>query len=321
MVGGKNSKKNMKWKDCIELTYNQLNRKGTYPHRAGFLKWMFLSKKIGYQFDYLMYGMLYLIYRENLAKKNDYVVAIVGKEGIGKTYFGSKICSVIDPEGFNIKKMCFTEEEVLSNFKNNKERNAMQIDEGGFTLFSREAMLPIHRDMIKLFMAIRKKCFFIVICCPSYRSLDTYIREHRVAMLIDVRKRGYYQAYVDIALTKVNQDLLKKQRISQIKVEMKYSWQGQFNDGLPPTITTEEYEEKKDMHINNFIEAVSDKVKTGEDFEMIPTSQVAEKLSLKPKTIVSFINKGLIKGKKIGRNWFIDKKTYNSIISKGIPSE
>jgi len=312
----------MVWKDCIDLTFNQLNSEGTFPHEREFKKWA-LDKdreKVGWLVDTITYGKMFLVWFNRLRKKNDYVIVIVGREGFGKTTLETQLCAIIDPH-FTLNRLCFTGEEVLNSFKNGNPLDAIGIDEGAFSLFSREAMVQTQRDMIKLIMAIRKKCFFIVICCPSYKDLDSYIRNHRVAMLFDIRERGKFQAYIGDALAYVNQFIQQKKRISEIKVDMKHSWYGSFRVNKPPTIDDDEYEKKKDTHIEGFIDKLQKNLKEEDSFDMLPITQVATKLRITTKTLRRYINKGTLNGKQIGNRWYITKSDYNKLISGKIPSD
>ncbi len=311
----------MEWPDVVDLIFEQCNRTGAMKkYEKEFKGWMLRLENYRNMFDALMYNKLFFIDREKLSKNNDYVIAVVGKEGEGKSTFAAQLCSVIDPDKFNVDHMCLTEIELFDNFLHNTPKQAMSIDEGAFMLFSRDAMTTLTKKTTKLFMTIRQKRLFITICIPSYKSLDKYIRQDRIGMLIDIRQKGDYQAYVGPALEKVNRDLHKVPKIGAIRVPMEFSWTGHWNKNMPPCVDVEKYDAKKTKHVDDFIKSLAKEFKEKSDIKMIPSNQAAEQLSLNHDTLTRYFREGKLKGQQVDRRWFMSKKLFDDILKNGIPA-
>ena len=217
-----------------------------------FIKWFMSKERLGWFFDDYMVVRLYLLWREKLTKNNDVVAIIVGREGSGKSTFATQMAAWMDDTMDN-SHICLARKEILQAWHDSKPGQAFITDEGGFLLFSRNAMIPKNKTLIQAFMILRQFCLFNIICCPSYKSIDSQVRNERVHLLIDVRKRGAYQAYFGKALDKVNRDLIKVKKIGYIRVEMEHSWLGNFNQFMPSCIDVPAYLEKKKSHGKGFL--------------------------------------------------------------------
>ena len=220
--------------------------------KEDFIRWFMSKESIGWLFDDFMVARLYVLYREKLDKNNDVVVIIVGREGSGKSTFATQLAAWIDPT-LNNDHICLSRKEILGAWHTSKPKQAFITDEGGFLLFSRNAMVPKNKTLIQAFMILRQFQLFNIICCPSYKSIDSQVRNERVHLLIDVRGRGSYQAYFGFALDKVNRDLIKVKKLAYIRVEMKHSWIGNFNRFMPRVIDVPAYLEKKRAHGIGFL--------------------------------------------------------------------
>ncbi len=69
----------------------------------------------------------------------DWVHAITGYEGLGKTTLGIQTCLEVDPD-FDLSKVCFTPKQYLNAVEVSRKRKAILYDEAGTGLFSREAI-------------------------------------------------------------------------------------------------------------------------------------------------------------------------------------
>ena|SRR3990167_4022566 len=300
-----------------EHYYSKLSPKIILPSEAKeFKEWIVEQKNVGYNFDYFMYGRLFLIQKLKLQKKNDYLIIVIGREGIGKSTLCSQLCAAID-HNFSLDKICVEPREVIHSFRICQPGSAIQVDEGALALFSREAMTLGSRNMVKILMTIRAKSFFIVIACPSYKDLDRYLREHRVAMLIDIRQRGEYIAFFDDAIRIINENLPNKKRISAITVPNGTFWQGSFRKDFPKTIDYSQYEAKKLIHIDSFLDSIEKDLDEEDSFKMIPAVDLAKQLHILPERMREFIKNKTINAVKVDRSWFIPKKEVDKLLQGG----
>ncbi len=302
------------WKEIVDKTAKELLSDGILSTKKvkDFKEWMSEREKIGICFDRYLIFQAYIICKM-LKKQNDFVVVVIGREGSGKTTFSTQLCSWVNPS-FSVERICLGSKETIQNLRATKTGDALQIDEGGLSFFSREAMTTMNRAMVKIFMTIRLKSLFCVVCIPDLKSIDKYVREHRMALLVRVIGRGSYCAYVDEAIRKINQDLPQKKQISAIKVPKQYFWHGYFNKEFPKTINEQDYIEKKAKHVDMFLadmEKVADESDTTQ--RMLSVSQLAKRIGITVDTLREHINSGKIKANKIGGQWYIPQTEVNRL--------
>jgi len=151
--------------------------------------------------------------RQIHAANLDWLHVCEGPEGSGKTCLALQICKHVDPSfdasrvGFNFQQI----NEVIDSLGADTKGKAILLDEGAESLFSRDAMKKDNRDFLKLFMRFRKLNLFVVLCIPSFLSLDRLLRSNRVKSLTTCEfdfdennnlKQGHFAAY---SLEKVKQ--------------------------------------------------------------------------------------------------------------------
>ncbi len=144
--------------------------------------------------------------RQIYAANIDWVHCCEGPEGSGKTTLALQICKHVDPSfdasrvGFNFAQI----NEVIDSLAGNTKGKAILLDEGAESLFSRDAMKKDNRDFLKLFMRFRKLNLFVVLCIPSFLTLDRLLRSNRVKSLTSCEfdfdehnnlKQGHFSAY------------------------------------------------------------------------------------------------------------------------------
>lgn len=306
--------RNMDWEGIVDKTYRECSP--LVDNESKFKKWMLEKEKLGRPFDSVLAGMCYRTAKK-LKQDNDKVVVIVGREGSGKSTLSSQICAYVDPD-FNISNVCFSELEFIQSLRSAVKGNAVSIDEGGLSLLSREAMTLGNRNMIKIFMTIRRKSLLCVICCPSYQDLDRYIRDHRVSLLINITSRGKYIAIHGSGLKKVNRDIGKTKSISAIQLPDGYFWNGYFNKSFPATVDYDAYLSKKDSHIDDSLAQMEEEASQREKSyvpKMIPSTKVARELGLTSEQLRYRIIRNTVSAKKIGNHWFVPKEEYERLIS------
>jgi hypothetical protein len=127
------------------------------------------------------------------------------------------------------------------------KRNALLIDEGGTSLFSRESLSGSNKDMVKTFMIQRMLMIHVVICIPNYWDLDVFIRTHRINTLILIKERGEYKCAMGKAIKIINQVGKRDRSKTLISITLPYGsfFEGCCSDSFPNTIDKGEYTDKK----------------------------------------------------------------------------
>lgn len=301
------------WDEIVSLVEEKVSSAVRY--KGKFREWFKSKENIGYLFDYFLVARAYnIVYA--LHEDRDHFCVIAGREGDGKSTLGIQLCSYIDPY-FNPSRICFTPLEFIWALKKAEKGQAILIDEGGMTLFSREAMSLTNRMFTKSFMIMRQKNLFVCICIPNFFLLDTYIRNHRVNTLIKILERGKYQAYTGFGITKVSKDGSKYMNISGIKVPDGTSWKGYFNKTMPCTLPLNIYLEHKQRTMDLLLEQAEDEV---EDVRFISTTKVMHDLRCSNALVLSLIKDGHLHAKKIGYKWYIHRESYKKLLAEGTPS-
>jgi len=150
----------------------------------------------------------------------DFIVVVTGYEGLGKSTLALEMCNEWDPE-FSEQKITFHPKNFRKTVINSKFPDAVMLDEGAFSFFSRNAMSGDVKKNVQLLTACRKYNLMIIICVPDFFILDKYLREHRVRAVVRVTKRGRFQVF----------NFKNLQRIEKKKGKIKYpkaSFAGSF---------------------------------------------------------------------------------------------
>jgi Cdc6-like AAA superfamily ATPase len=128
----------------------------------------------------------------------DFILAIEGKRGVGKSTLAYQLCRrlrrvperkkgtfVFSPN----KDILYTQKEVLRAI-NMRYKSVVFCDEMVATAFNRDFYLENQKKLIKAINMRRDRYNFIILCIPSFAVLDTQIKQ-LVKMRISVTKRGY----------------------------------------------------------------------------------------------------------------------------------
>lgn len=131
-------------------------------------------------------------------KDKDYIIALDGGEGVGKSWLAIQIGKYVDPS-LNINRICFTPEEFREAVYKANKGQCIIYDEA-FTGFSSRASLSgVNRTLVSLMMQMRQKNLFVIIVLPTIFLLDKYVSLFRTKALIHVFEskglRGYFRVY------------------------------------------------------------------------------------------------------------------------------
>jgi len=180
------------------------------------------------QFITLLYNVKYHLE----VKNKDFPMAIVGREGIGKSNFllhfyelWYRVILEREVTADDIKNIHVQRMKWLKNFK---EINPLEInanDEAADGLAAKESMKRFGRDLEKLYKVFRKKRFISPILTPKFFDLPKYFRE-RIRMCIYVDGEGHFKIYTPESLMWIE---VKNKNKDIKKMEVSYPiYQGVF---------------------------------------------------------------------------------------------
>lgn len=138
--------------------------------------------------------------RNGLRDDYDFVVAITGREGIGKSTLMLILAILID-RTFNLKKQISllpTTGEIKRIFKSTKSYGAIAIDEAIKILHKQDWYNNLQKTIVQMYATERYQNKVTFLCIPRFTDLNENFRNHRVNCWIDVVDRGY--AFVKIPI-------------------------------------------------------------------------------------------------------------------------
>lgn len=306
-------RKNYTWPEIIE----KILEKNNEQQNKGFRRWLETKEWIGYHADYLLWFQAYQINKKLNQKDNDHFTIISGLEGSGKTVLGMILAVMVSPT-FSMKHICFSIQDFLNIIDEAQPGDTILLDEGAIFLFSREAMGKDNRKVIKLFNLIRQLRLHIIVCIPRFKTIDSYVREHRVDTLIHITEaRKAYKGIIKRGIEVIN-DVNKP--IHAITLPYGSFWQGYWTEYYPQIndLTEEAYRNKKKYHLKTYIKDIRQEVSLQEEVvhPMVRVSQFAKLVPQQQQTIIRHIQEGDIPGKKIGNMWYVDGNYYRNIMKK-----
>jgi len=304
------------WEEVVENVANQIGRRNPNFNKKKFVEWYITKEYVGKPFDPTLIYFAWKGYKR-LYDDKDNITVICGLEGEGKSTLGINYCSLISPS-FNFDSTCYDSEEFKKNLREGIKGDSVLADEGGVILFSREAMKRENKNIIKILTAIRERNLNLVVCVPNFFIIDSYIREHRVNTLIQIRKRGYYRGYLREGIAIINRNA-KHKDVLGVKLGSDKFWDGNFNKELPKDYDYVAYKKKKNKNINKSLEpSREEQDKLNNNLmggELIKLSVVAKKLNVSLKSIDTIMRKNNISVKKIATYKYIKVRDYNDLIS------
>ena len=151
-----------------------------------------------------MDGQLYKQLTKNVIPKVhnkdfDYLLAIDGMEGAGKSVFAQQIAKILDPT-FTLKQIAFTPNDFVKIVVNSEKYKCVVFDEAFTGLSSRSSLSEVNQLLVSLMMEMRQRNLFVIIVLPTFFMLDKYVALHRSRCLFHVTmnkqgKRGFWKLY------------------------------------------------------------------------------------------------------------------------------
>lgn len=237
------------------------------------------------------------IVKEMLVKHDmDFMMVITGRERIGKSTLALQIAKYVDPD-FTSKQVVFDIPQLYEQVYKLKKGQVVIIDEGATAFFARDAMSSDVRDGVKLLTVMGERNLLVLLCVPSFFIVDKYIREHRVAGMVKVTKRGRFKYY-------------SKRRLNSSHYNSKanaYAWADPcFVDSFGP-ITGKLWDEYR-AHKSEYLKGRKDEWNGKDEEEWVKAGVAASTMIVSVNTIKRWAKEGKL-GYKINHTgqWYINK--------------
>lgn len=283
-----------------------------------FKNWM-LKRKVLKQnyFSSVHYARCYMIWRAIHKKNLDHFMVIEGKEGVGKSTLGAQTAAVIDLN-FNKSKVCYSPLKFLRGLKTAKRGDVFLLDEGNLFLFSRNAMTDGNKDMVVLFALMRQRGVCVIICVPNFFTLDSYVREHRVATLAAICNRGNFKCItVDRSIKTISKEGAKKSRsVFAVRVPYGTFYEAGNNSKFPVIndLNEESYLEEKAETFDEFLEELEHKAMSKDGAsEWVPLNEVSKYVPVSKQTLYRMVKNQKIESKQFGGKWFISRSALETM--------
>jgi len=169
--------------------------------------------------------------KRRMGSKRNFLLAIVGETGSGKSYMGLRLGEVLDPNcDFDISHVTFTPEEFFECLGRLKNNCFILFDEAGVSYSHREFQSMANKMLGFVFQTFRYKFINVIFTLPTLGYLD-YVGRGLLHAVIRMLDRGKGVVY------RVQKDMLGR-RIFYPKV-------GVIETNLPSKRLVEDYEVKK----------------------------------------------------------------------------
>lgn len=235
----------------------------------------------------------------------DAFIVVCGKERRGKSTLAAKIAWYISQGNMTADNICMEVEEFLQRLKASKKGEIIIFDEAGTALYSRDAMTNVNRMLTKSFMVSGIKNVCILICIPSFFNLDSYIRNHRIDLLINIPDRGKFKVYSAKKAKEISQKGVKYKKVDVVKANTV----GWFTKEFPEKLE-EEYRKKETKFKTSFIKDIKDNLEG-----MYTTTKFCQVTGYSLRHLMRWIKAKEVKAKKIGGRWYIPKAEAERIVS------
>jgi hypothetical protein len=185
-----------------------------------------------------------------MGSKRNFLIAIVGETGSGKSYMGLKIGECLDPNrDFNIDHVTFTPDEFFDFLSKAKNNCFVLFDEAGVSFSHREYMSMINKMLGMVFQTFRYKFINVIFTLPSLGYMD-YVGRGLLHAVIRMTDRGKGVVY------RVQKNMLGR--------NIYYPKIGILETYPPSEALAKAYEEKKARIMDRRYELWSDEIKASQ---------------------------------------------------------
>lgn len=141
--------------------------------------------------------------KANVENDFDNLVTVIGPEGVGKSNEAYHVCKSFDPEFDPLKSCIYSWEQFITSVSEDPQK-VYWFDEAVLVASGRDWMKEGNKMLVKSLQIIRSMNLTIVMCVPSFKTIDVYIRLFRTRYLISVQKmqwskdREYVRGYAEL---------------------------------------------------------------------------------------------------------------------------
>lgn len=171
--------------------------------------------------------------RKGLKEDYDWVCALSGREGIGKSTLLIIISAIIDIQFYMEKNLSLIPStgEVIKKFRKIRRYGCLGIDEAIKALHKQDWYLDVQKEIIREYATERFRNKATILAIPRFKDLNENFRNHRINCWLHVQDRGIAFCYVPIdipffpdpwfmnELEKRYTILLKRKRGTNITIE------------------------------------------------------------------------------------------------------
>ena len=183
-----------------------------------------------------------------LKSDRDFIIAITGPTGEGKSTLAIQIAKNIDKRFDFQRNVAFSRKDFMDSIKANTpsslpEYSVIVADEAINLLFSRQSMAGQQIELIKLLDMCRDRHLCLILCMPNFWSLDKHVRDNRVKAWVYIEHRAKASVFKPDLSPVSNDpwhrdDMIKKLKFWRAGMDFSklktHIWDMQFND-LSPT--------------------------------------------------------------------------------------
>jgi len=185
-----------------------------------------------------------------MGSKRNFLIAIVGETGSGKSYMALRLGEVLDPnQDFNIDHVTFTPDEFFDFLSKAKHNCFVVFDEAGVSFSHREYMSMINKMLGMVFQTFRYKFINVIFTLPSLGYMD-YVGRGLLHCVIRMLDRGHGVVY------RVQKNMLGR--------EIYYPKIGILETYPPSEDLAKAYEEKKAMVMDKRYSLWYDEIKASQ---------------------------------------------------------
>lgn len=289
-----------------------------------FKEWMLSKEYIKHHyFSPTLYYHYYHVYEDVITNNTDYIAAVCGIEGSGKSTKAIQAAYLLDPN--------FTRQNMILNLDKFRERLQEQLDndikgrcyviDEGINVAGTEKGRKWQNVQ---FNELLRKCRFlnnyIFVCMPDFKGLTPYVRKHRVKNVYYIfdNTKGWRSINVwsRDGLWILNEQLDKGMMAKSIRRRPPYMWTGKFH-GLRwppiPNMDRDKYEEFKKSDLQQSLDTTKERIQEDGKSEYITLRQARTVVPVSDDTLKAWIKKGKVKGKKMGLKYFIQRESLESL--------
>jgi DNA-binding CsgD family transcriptional regulator len=116
--------------------------------------------------------------KSRISKNKNFMAAIVGPTGSGKTYSSLRLAENLDPS-FTVERVVFDPREFMAVLNSNKlsKGSVVVFDEAGIALNNRQWQSQANKLINFVLQSFRHKCYIVIFTAPDFAFVDSASRK------------------------------------------------------------------------------------------------------------------------------------------------